>query len=73
MNKITKYLFILNLLYVKSIFACPACFVYGTPEDNSTIEGMNFAILFMLLVILSILIVIGLFMYNMYKRENNLL
>ena len=68
---LNRYIIFIVIFQTQLLFSCPACFAYGSP-DNSVIDGMNSAILFMLIIIFSILIGIALFMYKMYKREDNL-
>ena len=71
LNNFFKYIFIVLFVNSEFLLSCPVCFAYGSPDD-SVIDGMNSAILFMLVIIFTILIAIGLFMYNMYKKESEL-
>ncbi len=61
-----KVNYIICLIFINIVYPCAVC--YGNPDDP-TIKGMNNGIFFMLMLICFLLMIIGYFMYNLYKRE----
>ena len=61
-----KVNYIICLILFNIVYPCAVCYVN---PDDPTIQGMNNGIFFMLMLICFLLMIIGYFMYNLYKKE----